>query len=535
MDPFVYDLGKGCRAFDSPPAKPGGPLPEQVEVLREPMPDKAEQKVAGPQDRLYCDHLTLKFRRKAESAIAAKQDKAGSDREIESAHATARQGMEVVLALESESLACHCQELIFQCPTTQRGARTVLRGEPLEAIKDAHKIKAKELVLVSSSQKGVGQQIVAQGPGQVDLWDRNPGKGFTTHAIWKGLLTSTKYKEGLRESDLLTLTEDAAFIDDEHGQKLYGQRLQVWLEQSDGPGNATPADQKLDSANSGPRQLPRKVEAFERVRADSAELRVNNCEHLTIRFRDIVQATNVLPGPLAAQRLALHLQSPSSMAPGRLEKENEKDKDKAKPKQPIDLQARDVVADILRGGDKNELQEVVAVGTVHVHQNGEKPGDKGVDIKGETLNIVHFTEGDTLKVYGDSRPAELQLGELYLLGPKVTINQKENTAAVEVPAHADAEQRHLRWRQTDQGRDHADGPLDARHALHGPRRRFQWRGGRVPRKQHAAMSALTSGSRQDRLLEGRAKGRPARQSGKSNCPQQSLRHGQGRSEEANRR
>src|SRR5262249_6095552 len=70
-------------------------------------------------------------------------------------------------------------------------------------------------------------------------------------------------------------------------------------------------------------------------------------------------------------------------------------------------------------------------GRVHVHQEGDEK-DKGVDIKGEKLNLRHFAQGDLLLVFGDTKdPARLLLGDLYLVGPQVTINQKENTAEVE--------------------------------------------------------------------------------------------------------
>ena len=85
-----------------------------------------------------------------------------------------------------------------------------------------------------------------------------------------------------------------------------------------------------------------------------------------------------------------------------------------------------------RSADKNDLEELTANGNVHVHQEGEKPGDKGVDIKGETLNLLHFVEGDIIKVFGDAtHKAEMQMEDQYLTGPKITINQKDNTAAVE--------------------------------------------------------------------------------------------------------
>src|SRR5947207_3074051 len=70
--------------------------------------------------------------------------------------------------------------------------------------------------------------------------------------------------------------------------------------------------------------------------------------------------------------------------------------------------ANNVVVDVLRGADKNELKELLAVGKVHVHQNGEKPQDKGIDITGETLSLFHFLEGDVIKVLGDTR----SLGQL---------------------------------------------------------------------------------------------------------------------------
>ncbi|HYV39575.1 MAG TPA: hypothetical protein VE988_28060, partial [Gemmataceae bacterium] len=427
MGEFVYDITNDVARFDSPTSKQDGAFYDPVEVTRRMMRDEADKKSDTSQDQLICDHLTLKLRRKPAQTGPGKADKSSSDREIESAHATARPGNEVILSLGSENMACTgCQDLVYESPTADRGARTVLRGESLVAAKDGHKIKAKKLELVAANQKGAGQQIIAEGPGQVDLWDRNPGKGYTSHAIWKGLLTSTKLKDGDRDYDLLTLTEDAAFIDDQQGQKLYGQRLQVKLETNDAAGKT---GQKQDASAPETRQLPRMVEAFERVRAVSADMRISDCDHLIIRFKDVVKVASLAPATSPAAPLLNPSLQPSEtpVAPKAVEKE----KEKAKSKQPLDLQARDVVVDVLRGGEKNDLQELLAVGAVHVHQNGETPKDKGVDIKGDTLSLFHFVEGDLLKVFGDTKPAELQLEDLYLLGPKVTINQKDNTAVVE--------------------------------------------------------------------------------------------------------
>lgn len=439
---FTFDVAKDIAHFASPVGAPNQSFPDQVEVIREPVRDQAEPKGGERYDQLLCDHLTLKFRRKAAPVPATPASKTSSDREIESAHATARAGMEVVLSLDSENLACHCAELIFNCATGDRGSRTELRGTPLEAVRDGHLIKARKLELIAANAKGQGQQVVAEGPGQVDLCDKNPGKGHTTHAIWKGLLRTTKYKEGDRELDLLTLTEDAAFIDDEHGQKLYGQRLQVWLETTESPNKATPASPK--QANSGGnRQRPTKVVASERVRAESPDFNIRECTNLTIRFKDDPRTGGTLPVVEAlpqvgaqspqvdAQPPTSPMQANSSPVPAQTPAKQD-NKTPEKQKKPIDLTARDVAIDILRSGEKNDLQELVAFGNVHCHQEGEKKEDKGVDIRGETLILQHYLDGDVLKVFGDKNdPGRLQLGELFLLGPKVTIDQRNNTAIVD--------------------------------------------------------------------------------------------------------
>jgi hypothetical protein len=448
---FLFDVAKDVAHFSTPVAKGDATYPEQVEVIRELLKDPPDEVKDGKKyDRMLCDHLTLKFKRKNEPG--PKSDKGSGDREIDSAHATARPGMEVTVSLDTENLAAYCSELFYESPTPDRGARTLLRGNPVEAVKDGHKIKCPELCLEAANQKGVGQRVVAKGPGMVDLFDKDPNKGYTTHAIWKGLLTQTKYKEGERDLDLLTLTEDAVFVDDEHSQKLWGQRLQVWLKAAGAPEKSTPAEK--DSANGGPHQQVEKVEAYERVKADGPEFRIKEAISLKIRIKDATSLVDSLPAPGSKEDGALPpgttgpgnvapSQTPGAPAPSApvgptaklpAQQTAKDDKKDEKPKQPIDLWAKDVIIDVLRSGDKNDLQELVALGNVHVHQDGEKPEDKGVDIKGETLDLLHFADGDILKVFGSERgepPAQLQLGDLFLQGPQVTIDQRANTAAVE--------------------------------------------------------------------------------------------------------
>ena len=51
----------------------------------------------------------------------------------------------------------------------------------------------------------------------------------------------------------------------------------------------------------------------------------------------------------------------------------------------------------------NELQELVTEARSTFTRKVPSATDKGTDIKGETLNLVHHPEGDVLIVFGDSR------------------------------------------------------------------------------------------------------------------------------------
>jgi hypothetical protein len=68
---------------------------------------------------------------------------------------------------------------------------------------------------------------------------------------------------------------------------------------------------------------------------------------------------------------------------------------------------------------------------VHVRQEGETPEDKGVDIHGQTLQLLKFPDGSVLKVTGET--AEVQLDKLTIFGPEVNIDQRENKAWVNGP------------------------------------------------------------------------------------------------------
>src|SRR5207249_2861902 len=85
------------------------------------------------------------------------------------------------------------------------------------------------------------------------------------------------------------------------------------------------------------------------------------------------------------------------------------------------------------------LEKLDATGKVHVVQEAEKEGEKGLDVTGELLNLMQDVKGAIVTVYGDGRPSAapkdvwsvLKFGETDLRGPKVTIDQIKNVADVD--------------------------------------------------------------------------------------------------------
>lgn len=433
---FFYEVAKDWASFDSPVPNPSSlpSSPEQVLVSRE-----HKQGDAKKYDQLLCDHLELQFREKKTAGRADPESKA-MDREIESARATARNGKEVVLTMDTENLEAYGLELMYFGPTATVGPKTQLKGQPLHAVKDGHKIEALELLLIAPDKAGNGQQAIATGPGHIDLFDKsNTERPYPLHAAWTKTLVSTKEKDGDRKLDLLTFTGDALFLDTQNKQELRGQKIQVWLE----PGPAGQEKKGSQASTASPRQRPHKVECFERVSAIAEEVIVKQAHHLVVRFQndlpkddrlpDTLPAPAALPGTTVAAPLAPGSETPlatanlpATMTPAKAETRPKKTR------KPIELSANEIVIYVSRAGTKNQLQELVTEGAVHVHQDGENPKDKGVDIQGEMLNLLHHLEGDILHVFGDARkPGQLQLGELILVGPKVVINQRDNTAEVE--------------------------------------------------------------------------------------------------------
>ncbi len=103
----------------------------------------------------------------------------------------------------------------------------------------------------------------------------------------------------------------------------------------------------------------------------------------------------------------------------------------ANSKKPLNLEARDVKAHILRTATKNDLQSLECQGTVRVQQEPATPEDKGVDIRGDHLQLNHFADGNILVVTGLPRElARVQLEKLTIQGKIVNIDQRANRSWV---------------------------------------------------------------------------------------------------------
>jgi lipopolysaccharide export system protein LptA len=532
---FVYELGKetDVASFEIPPPDPRHPVktPEHVTVERRPLKLDAR-------DQLVCEHLELRLRRKDAGPAKpggnpAKQERASVDRglEIDWARAT---GKEVQLSSDAEQLDAHGNELIYDAKTRT----TTLRGEPrMEAHKEGSDIFARELRLEerapepgAGGRAGTGrglQHTIAQGPGHIDMMDGKSRKK-NIHASWDTLLVSMR--EG--DHDVLTLTGNAKFIDDEHEQTMEADVLKVWLEPQpqagsakrdpragDVPGAAKvtlwpgdlpdrvkpPAglDEPPGSAKPGaaPAEVllattraatwtkdsprPQHVEATGNVSARSREMNVHDTNRLVVWFRDVVMVVRVLPaaGPDGPRQEMVPGQAPAptpahqAANPANLEvqparplpaeaapaapvppspavpagKPPQAEQSDQEPPRPIDLSARTVEAWVLRCEEKNTLEKLHTEGKVYVRQDPAPPhwkqwyrqpeggGGKGLDIRGETLDLDYRLDGQPpppgplypyLIVKGTDDLAQLLLDKIYIVAQEVHIDQAADKAWV---------------------------------------------------------------------------------------------------------
>jgi hypothetical protein len=437
---FLYDLTKEFAWFERPPvndSKSGRPAadplaPNQVHVER-------RQTVDGKAkfDQLICDRLELQFRKKAnpQPDDAATPATAGGDKEIETAKAFKRGDGEVVLALDSEGMAAYGNELHYFAGDGVKGPKTILKGDPLRSVKDGHKMVCQELHIQSANRAGEGQVTKAWGPGQIDLLDeKNPQEeNRPTHIRWRDTLTVVKLKDDNEVFDLMTVEGEASFIDDLQKQELHAEKIMVWM--------LAPNDSaKKPQAMGSNKQEIRKLIAERRVRAFAPEFIVRQSNELTMTFLPEVTRVDhapVLPSPDAVKPGSTDVTAPRGIAGGDAPPppavESKGPVEEKKPAPPIELTGKKISVHVSTVGGKKQVEGLVARGNVYVFQPGDKPGEKRIDINGQLLTIKNNADkGHTMVVHGDAKTkARVELSDLILWGPIVTIDQAANRSEVE--------------------------------------------------------------------------------------------------------
>src|SRR5262249_5502673 len=122
-------------------------------------------------------------------------------------------------------------------------------------------------------------------PGWIGLFDKKTNKRGQ-HASWKDQLVSSK--DGAY--DLLVLTGDAFFEDEQQQQRLQADVLKVWLEPAPEKAKDKEPDKKgaaaANTAADHHGRRPHHVEAIGHVLARSVDMIIHDTDRLLIWFKD---------------------------------------------------------------------------------------------------------------------------------------------------------------------------------------------------------------------------------------------------------
>ncbi|MGL4549726.1 MAG: LptA/OstA family protein, partial [Gemmataceae bacterium] len=179
----------------------------------------------------------------------------------------------------------------------------------------------------------------------------------------------------------------------------------------------------------GTGRKPRHLEANRNVKAKSREMNISENNRLVVWFQDeppakLPPAEEPAPAPAkaAGPKPAAAPAAPGTPILGTPNVPGE-------PARPFDLKARSVQARVIRGSAKNTVDELFCEGAVVVTQAAAKPGERGTEVKGDTLKMNAAADNCyVLDVVGDT--AELHTQKISILGPQVVIDQARNMAWV---------------------------------------------------------------------------------------------------------
>ena len=425
---FKYNVVEDKARYDiAPTVDPK--LPNHVLVTR--------YLKANERDLLACDSLEMQFRRqKTAKKPDTPQPAPGNPQEnmqIETVHAW---GKTVAVSSDAEQLQAWGNDLVYDALQKT----TTFFGDKLVVLKDGNLIEAYQLVLAGMDNKDT-QQARIKGPGRIGLGNIDPQtKTHARQAHWKDWLIYGKDKQKEQIVDVMTLTGGAMFVDALNGQSLTGRELKLWLIE---------APKKANGSGDNGRK-PQRMQATGNVVAHSADIEIEKADYLNVWFRDVppkpVVAVKPIPIPMpmvmqqpmpmivVAQPMPMPMQpTPMQTMPVQTKEPKlaEAPKEPEAEKKPLRIRAKQIETWAIRDGERIQVERAHCDGNVIVLQDPTKDNKTGTDIRGNTLVLDRYPEGNVMVVHGTALDrAKVIFDQLSLIGPEVTIDQRNNMAFV---------------------------------------------------------------------------------------------------------
>jgi hypothetical protein len=336
-------------------------------------------------------------------------------------------------------------------------------------------------------------RLTVRGAGRMEMHD--PERDGTVSASWQEALTYQADPNTDVPSDVITLTGSARYEDPGADYRLQANVLRLWVTRSrEATARTGPlADRKAPADNPSTQALPTRIQALGHVSAHSAELIIEQADHLNVLIRDVIPmeiprgsrspATPGIPGqansPPGTRPATPAGKDPGGPATAPLANgagtpaPTDLTPAPATKKPPMKLRARTIDTWVVRSPEflpparsdgrpvatgksasshpqaapsppspiaaptkttyRYTLERARCEGMVSVHQDPVDPSKiRGTDISGSLLLIDHTPEGSILTVHGwDNRPGELHHEGTSLIGPWIKIDQVHNLAVIE--------------------------------------------------------------------------------------------------------
>lgn len=471
--PFRYDLAKELAHFEKPAqSRPG--LIDQVVVSR-------EGRTVGF-DTLACEVLDVQFQRKppvppkdepGKVPPAPKKNDSRGDQGDLAIHSIRATGETVVMTSDSENLHATGTELTHDADAHV----TVLKGsvnQPVQAVKDGNLIRGSEVHLFGNGKEITQAHVL--GAGSVGVGELDPRTGeYFKQATWSDRMVYTR-EPGAKDrppTDVLTfLGKDgvrARFRDTSAGQlqDLEAYRITVRLEpaptagkKKDPPAPSKTPDPKAKEANAGlagTAMRPTRLEARGDVHSLSPEMVIRHADFLEVDFRDVddlikprtppktkdPKATDPKAGPAVAKAEPPAAEPMAEPGPRPIEPKagvaaKADPEPGAEPKKPLLVSSKTIHAWVNRDPKgHNELDHVLAEGTVRVHQDPANKDELGTDIDGNTVFMQAYKEGNRLvvtgipgKTFAEHKWGVVRFDKLTMFGFDIVIDQRDNTSTI---------------------------------------------------------------------------------------------------------